>query len=82
MFERMQAKDVRVGDRVANYIVTDVEDTAIGMVRHQHDGGSTAYWPHEWLRVRRPVTVIIHNPPLGGGGDDPPRGSAAWYAGD
>lgn len=53
MYERMQAKDVRVGDRVANYVVTDVEDTAIGMVRHQHDGGSTAYWPHEWLRVER-----------------------------
>jgi len=41
-------------------------------------------WPVECLNIvqREPVTVRIHNPPLGGGEDDPPRGSAAWYAGD
>ena len=55
MRERLKAKDVRVGDRVfgGGYVVTEVEDTAIGMVRHQHDGGSSAYWPDEWLLVDR-----------------------------
>ena len=52
-----KAENVQVGDKVcfelesANYVVTEVEWTQIGMVRHQHDGGSSSYWPHELVYV-------------------------------
>lgn len=52
-----KAENVRVGDKVcfdmesANYVVTDVEETKIGMVRHQHKSGSNSYWPHELVYV-------------------------------
>lgn len=52
-----RADDVRVGDKVcfdlpsANYVVTGVEDTRIGMVRHQHENGSSSYWPNELVYV-------------------------------
>ena len=52
-----KAENVRVGDKVcfelasADYIVTEIEQTRIGMVRHQHKDGSSSYWPHELLYV-------------------------------
>ena len=52
-----KAENVRVGDKVcfelasADYIVTEIEQTKIGMVRHQHKCGSSSYWPHELLYV-------------------------------
>lgn len=60
-----KAENVQVGDKVcfemqsANYVVTAVEQTAIGMVRHQHDRGSNSYWPHELLYVEDedPITA-------------------------
>lgn len=51
------AENVQVGNKVcfdlesANYVVTDVERTQIGMVRHQHKTGSNSYWPHELVYV-------------------------------
>ena len=55
----MKAENVRVGDKVcfdmesANYVVTDIERTQIGMVRHQHKTGSNSYWPNEPVYVER-----------------------------
>ena len=57
VFTLRKAENVRVGDKVcfelasADYIVTEIEQTKIGMVRHQHKGGSNSYWPHELLYV-------------------------------
>ncbi len=51
------ASRVQVGDKVcfkldsANYVVTEIETTKIGMVRHHHAMGSNAYWPHELVYV-------------------------------
>lgn len=51
------AEDIRVGDTVcfeqesANYVVTEVQPTEIGMLRHQHKHGSSSYWPNELLYV-------------------------------
>ncbi len=51
------AKDVLAGERIcqgsstSDYTVDKVEQTAIGMVRFQHAGGSAAYWPYEWVYV-------------------------------
>lgn len=39
----------------ANYIIRSIEHTKIGMIRHQHDGGSNSYWPHELLFVLDPI---------------------------
>ena len=52
-----KAENVKVGDKVcfqlesSSYVVTAVEKTEIGMIRHQHKGGSTSYWPNELLYV-------------------------------
>ena len=52
-----KAVNVKVGDKVcfqlesAAYVVTSVEQTKIGMVRHQHRDGSNSYWPNELLYV-------------------------------
>lgn len=52
-----KASQCKPGDRVcfdapgAHYVIEAVEDTGIGMVRHQHPGGSSAYWPDELLYV-------------------------------
>ena len=52
-----KADAIKVGEKVcfatesANYVVTEVETTKIGMVRHQHKDGSSSYWPHELLYV-------------------------------
>jgi hypothetical protein len=52
-----KVEDVQVGDTVcfnfssSNYTVLDIERTEIGMIRHQHDGGSSSYWPGELLYV-------------------------------
>jgi len=63
-----KAGDCKPGDRVcfkapgADYVIESVEETHIGMVRHQHPGGSSAYWPDELLWVRGvpgPVTVYM-----------------------
>lgn len=59
-----RADHVEVGDKVcfemasASYVVAEVEITTIGMVRHQHDGGSSSYWPNELLYVedKNPIT--------------------------
>lgn len=60
-----KAEKVQVGDKVcfemasAGYVVTGVEQTEIGMVRHQHDGGSNSYWPNEllYVQVEDPITA-------------------------
>lgn len=55
-----KAGDCKAGDRVcfdapgAMYLIESVEDTHIGMVRHQYPGGSSAYWPDELLWVEVP----------------------------
>lgn len=52
-----RADHVQVGDKVcftlssADYIVADVEKTHIGMIRHQHETGSSSYWPTELLYI-------------------------------
>jgi hypothetical protein len=52
-----KVENVEVGDTVcfnlpsASYIVLDIERTEIGMIRHRHKGGSSAYWPGELLYV-------------------------------
>lgn len=54
-----KVRDVKVGDRLGfgpdmnqfSYTVTDVETTGIGMVRHQHEHGSSSYWPNERVYV-------------------------------
>jgi len=59
-----RADHVDVGDKVcfelasAGYVVTAVDQTAIGMVRHQHEGGSSSYWPHDlvYVEVEDPIT--------------------------
>lgn len=59
-----RADHVEVGDKICfelasvGYVVTGVEQTQIGMVRHQHDRGSNAYWPHEllYVQVEDPIT--------------------------
>lgn len=56
---------MQVGDKVcfemksAGYIVTEIEQTNIGMVRHHHDGGSNSYWPDELVYVedKDPITA-------------------------
>lgn len=51
----VRAENIQPGDKVcfdmdsANYVVTDIENTKIGMVRHQHKDGSSSYWPNELL---------------------------------
>ena len=63
----IQAKNVKVGDRVkfrmssADYTVEEVEITNIGMVRHQHDSGSSTYWPNELLYIQMPTGRPIRN---------------------
>ncbi len=53
----VKAENVRLGDRVcfdmesANYVVTNMEQTPVGMVRHHHNTGSNSYWPHELVYV-------------------------------
>jgi hypothetical protein len=55
-----KACEVQVGDKVCfempsvNYTVAGVDQTAIGMVRHQHATGSSAYWPDELVYVEVP----------------------------
>lgn len=59
-----RADHVEVGDKVCfeldstGYVVTGVEQTAIGMVRHQHNRGSNSYWPNEllYVQVEDPIT--------------------------
>lgn len=52
-----RAGNVQAGDKVcfelglADYVVTDVDTTAIGMVRHHHETGSSSYWPNELVYV-------------------------------
>ena len=54
-----KAESIKVGDTVvfqmgsADYVVDAVETTDIGMIRHQHRGGSSSYWPNELLYARR-----------------------------
>lgn len=65
MAEGKHGHNVQVGDKVcfemasAGYVVTGVEQTEIGMVRHQHDGGSNSYWPNEllYVQVEDPITA-------------------------
>lgn len=53
-----KVENVRVGDTVvfnmdsANYKVTDIDTTEIGMIRHRHAGGSSSYWPGELVYVK------------------------------
>jgi hypothetical protein len=50
--EKVCVGDTMVFDTVsANYKVDAVEATPIGMIRHQHKGGSSSYWPGELVYV-------------------------------
>lgn len=55
-----RADAVEVGDKVcfamksADYVVTEVEITRAGMIRHHYRDGSSSYWPHELLYVYDP----------------------------
>lgn len=55
----VKVKDVKVGDKVcfelpsANYIVREITQTKIGMIRHRHDSGSSSYWPKELVYVEK-----------------------------
>lgn len=52
-----KVENIGVGDTVAfdtesaGYTVDAVETTKIGMIRHQHKGGSNSYWPGELVYV-------------------------------
>lgn len=55
----VKVETVKIGDTVvfdmpsANYTVLDVEVTAIGMIRHQHEMGSSSYWPGELVYIQK-----------------------------
>jgi len=56
-----RADSIQVGEKVcfnmpsANYVVTEIEHTKIGMIRHHQEGGFegkyNSYWPEELLYV-------------------------------
>lgn len=52
---------MKFGDKVcfamksADYVVTEVEITRTGMIRHHYRDGSSSYWPHELLYVYDPA---------------------------
>lgn len=52
-----KVENVQVGDvvafemRSANYRVSAIETTPVGMIRHRHDTGSSSYWPGELVYV-------------------------------